>query len=79
MDSMNRELALEQHKVEAIGLWWIKWQTNVKDIMVRQTKERLRRQAMSPKAFVTEHLGSSDSDSTKTSLSETSSSQDQMS
>jgi len=60
--------------VEALGLWWIKWQANVKDIMVRQTKERLRRQAMSPKAFVTEHLSNSDSESSKTN-----SSQDQMS
>lgn len=76
---MNREVTMEQHKVEALGLWWIKWQANVKDIMVRQTKERLRRQAMSPKAFVIEHLANSDSDSTKTSISETNSVQDQMS
>lgn len=73
---MNRELTLEQHKVEALGLWWIKWQASVKDTMIKQVKERIRRQAMSPKAFVTEHLGSSDSDSTMT---ETNSSQDQMS
>lgn len=74
---MNRELTMEQHKVEALGLWWIKWQSSVKDIMIKQAKERLRRQAMSPKMFVTEHLASSDSDSTKTSLSETNSSQGQ--
>jgi hypothetical protein len=73
---MNREITLEQHKVEAIGLWWINLQGHMKDVIIRQAKERARRQAMSPRAFVTEHLGCSDSESTKTSLSESSSSQE---
>jgi hypothetical protein len=31
---------LDQHIIEAWGLWWAQWQ--------KETKERLRRQAMSP-------------------------------
>lgn len=68
---MNREIKIEEHKVKAIGLWWIKWQTDIKEIMIRQATERARRQAMSPRSFVAEHLAS---DSTKTN-----SSRDQMS
>jgi hypothetical protein len=37
---MDRTIVLDQHIIEAWGLWWAQWQ--------KETKERLRRQAMSP-------------------------------
>jgi hypothetical protein len=37
---MDRTIVLDQHIIEAWGLWWAQWQN--------ETKERLRRQAMSP-------------------------------
>lgn len=64
---MKRELTMKQHKVEAIGLWWLQWQADLKESIVRQVKERARRQAMSPRAFVSEHLAGSDTDSKSTS------------
>jgi hypothetical protein len=49
------KLALEQHYVEAWGLWWLEWQ--------QWTKERLRRHTMSTqtrlKEFEARHLVSS--------------------
>jgi hypothetical protein len=60
---MNRGIVIEQHKIEALGAWWLEWQAEIKDILIKQVKERTRRQAMSPRAFVVEHLGSSGSDS----------------
>lgn len=46
------KLALEQHYVEAWGLWWLEWQ--------QWTKERLRRHTMSTqtrlKEFEARHL-----------------------
>jgi hypothetical protein len=62
---MNRGIVIEQHKIEALGAWWLEWQAEIKDTLIKQVKERTRRQAMSPRAFVVEHLGSSDSDSQK--------------
>ena len=38
--TMDRTIVLEQHIIEGWGLWWAQWQ--------KDTKERLRRQAMSP-------------------------------
>lgn len=70
MNGMNRELTMKQHTVEAIGLWWMEWQAQTKETLIRQVKERARRQAMSPRAFVTEHLTSSDSESAKTNSSQ---------
>jgi len=42
---------MEKHHVEAWGLWWSQWQT--------QLRERLQKHAMSPQVFVNEHLVSS--------------------
>ena len=45
---MNRTLEIEQHIIEAWGLWWIQWQ--------KDTKERLQKISKSPQGFVNEHL-----------------------
>lgn len=45
---MDRTLQMEKHHVEAWGLWWVQWQA--------KTKERLQKQSLSPKAFVDQHL-----------------------
>jgi hypothetical protein len=45
---MDRTIRMEKHLIEAWGLWWIQWQ--------KQTKERLQKHIMSPKAFVNEHF-----------------------
>jgi hypothetical protein len=50
---MDRTLQMEKHHVEAWGLWWAQWQS--------KTKERLQKQSLSPKAFVDQHLVSSES------------------
>jgi len=55
---MSREIRVEKHLIEAWGLWWIEWQQQKKDALIKQAKERARRQAMSPRAFVNEHLES---------------------
>lgn len=49
---------LKKHEIEAWGLWWIQWQEYKKELLIKQAKERARRQAMSPRAFVNEHLES---------------------
>jgi len=49
---MDRTLQMEKHHVEAWGLWWAQWQS--------KTKERLQKQSLSPKAFVDQHLVSSE-------------------
>jgi hypothetical protein len=55
---MNTRLHLEKNIIEAWGQWWIEWQDEKKEVFRKQLKERVRRQAMSPRAFVDEHLGS---------------------
>lgn len=47
---MDRKISLPRHEVEAIGLWYLQWQ--------KAFKERLRKQILSPQAFVDEHLTS---------------------
>ncbi len=54
---MNTRLHLEKNIIEAWGQWWIEWQNEKKENFRKQLKERVRRQAMSPRAFVNEHLG----------------------
>lgn len=49
---------LKKHEIEAWGHWWIQWQEYKKELLIKQAKERARRQAMSPRAFVNEHLES---------------------
>ena len=53
---MNRTLSLEKYQIEAWGLWWIQWQEQKKEQMRKEAKERIRKQTLSPRAFVTEHL-----------------------
>ena len=48
---MDKIIQMEKHHIEAWGLWWIQWQ--------QQTKEGMRKQAMSPQSFVNKHLVSS--------------------
>ena len=48
---MDRTLEIDQHIIEAWGLWWAQWQ--------KDTKERLQRLGKSPQAFVNEHLAES--------------------
>lgn len=56
---MSKEIKLDKHVIEAWGLWWIEWQQQKKEALIKQGKERARRQAMSPRAFVNEHLETS--------------------
>ena len=51
---MERELILEQHLIEAWGVWYLEWQ--------KQMKEHLRRHAMSAQAFVKGHLIAAEAD-----------------
>lgn len=48
---MDKTIKLEKHQIEAWGLWWIQWQI--------QTKERLLKHSKSPKVFLDRHLVSS--------------------
>jgi len=52
--TMERELILEQHLIEAWGVWYLEWQ--------KQMKEHLRRHAMSAQAFVKGHLIAAEAD-----------------
>ena len=52
---MDKTIQMEKHIIEAWGLWWIEWQ--------KQVKDRLKKQVMSPQAFVNEHLVSSEGES----------------
>jgi hypothetical protein len=45
---MDKTIQMEKHLIEGWGLWWAGWQ--------KQTKERLRKHKMSPRAFVDTHL-----------------------
>jgi hypothetical protein len=45
---MPHNLVLPDHIVDAWGLWYLQWQ--------KETKERLRKQALSPQAFVKTHM-----------------------
>jgi hypothetical protein len=45
---MDKTIQLEKHQIEAWGLWWIQWQ--------KQTKERLLKHTKSPKVFLDTHL-----------------------
>ena len=53
---MNRSITLEKSQIEAWGCWWIQWQEQKKDQLRKEAKERIRKQTMSPRAFVSEHL-----------------------
>ena len=55
MEGMDRTIKMEKHHVEAWGLWWVEWQ--------KITKERLQKHGMSPKAFVDQHLVTSEEES----------------
>ena len=52
---MDKTIQMEKHIIEAWGLWWVEWQ--------KQVKDRLKKQVMSPQAFVNEHLVSSEGES----------------
>jgi hypothetical protein len=49
---MDKTIQMEKHIIEAWGLWWVEWQ--------KQVKDRIKKQVMSPQAFVNEHLVSSE-------------------
>ena len=49
---MDREIILDKHIIEAWGVWWMQWQ--------KETKDRLRKTALSPQTFVDKHLVSSE-------------------
>jgi hypothetical protein len=48
---MDKSIVIEKHLIEAWGVWWTQWQ--------KQTKDKMKKNAMSPTAFVNEHLVSS--------------------
>jgi hypothetical protein len=52
---MDKTIRLENHIIEAWGLWWVHWQKN--------TKERLQKHSMSPKVFVDKHLVTTEGES----------------
>ncbi|NBP66089.1 MAG: hypothetical protein EBU66_15685 [Bacteroidetes bacterium] len=45
---MDKSIQMEKHHIEAWGLWWIQWQ--------KQTKERLLKHGKSPQKFIDTHL-----------------------
>ena len=46
--SMDRTLVIEQHSIEGWGLWWIRWQ--------KDTKEQLLRYSMSQQVSMSERV-----------------------
>ena len=45
---MSREIVLDQHYIEGWGVWWSQWQ--------KDTKEHLRKQAMSPQVSMNDRV-----------------------